>query len=232
MLQWCWGGSVWVWTRYRVNYIYLFDLNPSTVASPLTIFQEAVNNTLIYFLSMLLYYKAGAHDIPFPFPAGIFPFLLVVYTAVQLVFPWRIRGPMWESIWHVITAPTTSPTFFHGYVGDIFTSLVKVFQDLAWTFFFVLRGDWLISEDLKASSKHKWSKAMWYTDILIPLLTLLPLWFRFNQCLRRYTDTGKRFPHLANAFKYALSQVGRLHSFQLSISRYASSHRFAIRTRL
>ena len=65
----------------------------------------------------------------------------------------------------------------------------------------------MISEDLKASTKHAWSRKAWYANILIPLLTLLPLWFRFNQCLRRYTDTGKRFPHLANACKYALSQT-------------------------
>jgi EXS family/SPX domain len=206
-LQWCWGFSVWVWTRYRVNYIYLFDFNPSIVASPLVIFNAAVDNTLTYFVCALLYYKAGAHDIPVSFPAGIFPFILVLCTIYQLIFPLRTRAPMWETIWQVVTAPTTSPTFFHGYVGDIFTSLVKVFQDLAWTVFFVFSGDWLISEDLKASTKHSWSRTAWYTNILIPLLTLLPLWFRFNQCLRRYTDTGKRFPHLANACKYALSQT-------------------------
>jgi xenotropic and polytropic retrovirus receptor 1 len=207
VLQWCWGFSVWVWSRYRVNYIYLFDFNPSVVASPLAIFNEAVDNTLVYMICTLLYYKAGAHDIPGSFPAGIFPFILVMYTIYNLIFPLRSRCPMWEAIWHVITAPMHSPTFFHGYVGDIFTSLVKVFQDLAWTIFFVLSGDWLISEDLKASAKHHWAKSHWYSNILIPLLTLLPLWFRFNQCLRRYADTGKRFPHLANAFKYALSQT-------------------------
>ena len=207
MLHWCWGVSVWVWSRYRINYIYLFDFNPSIVASPLTIFNEAVDNTLFYFVCALLYYKAGAHDIPWPLPAGVFPFILLIYTVYQLIFPIRMRAPMWENIWQVVKAPLSSPTFFHGYIGDIFTSLVKVFQDLVWAFFFVVSGDWLISEDSAASTYHEWSRSTWYTNILIPLITLLPLWFRFNQCLRRYTDTGNRFPHLANAFKYALSQT-------------------------
>lgn len=207
MLQWCWGFSVWVWTRHRVNYIYLFDFNPSIVASPLVIFNDAVDNTLIYCVLMLLYYKAGAHAIPGKLPAGVFPFVLVVYATYQLIFPLRTRAPMWKTIWQVATSPVTAPSFFHGYVGDIFTSLVKVFQDLAWAIFFVFSGDWWISEDLQASHKHAWSRSTWYTNVLIPLLTLLPLWFRFNQCLRRYTDTGNRFPHLANAFKYALSQT-------------------------
>lgn len=31
----------------------------------------------------------------------------------------------------------------------------------------------------------------------------IPAWIRFTQCLRRYRDTRNKFPHLANALKYA-----------------------------
>jgi EXS family len=156
---------------------------------------------------MLLYYKAGTHDIPGKFPEGVYPFFLVVYACLQLVIPVRTRLPMWGQIWRVVTAPAHSPSFFQGYIGDIFTSMVKVFQDMAWTAFFIFSGDWMVSEDSSDANVHHWSKTTWYRNILIPLLTLLPLWFRFNQCLRRYLDTSKRFPHLANAFKYALAQT-------------------------
>jgi hypothetical protein len=64
MLQWFWGCSVWVWTRYRVNYIYLFDFSPPTVSTALAIFNEAVDDSLVFLVDMLLYYKAGAHDLP------------------------------------------------------------------------------------------------------------------------------------------------------------------------
>jgi EXS family/SPX domain len=208
LLQWFWGVSVWVWTRFRINYIYLFDFNPHIVDSPMAIFNAAVDHTLFYLINMLLYYKAGTHDIPGKFPQGVFPFFLVVYACLQLVIPVRTRLPMWGSIWRVVTAPAYSPSFFQGYIGDIFTSMVKVFQDMAWTAFFIFSGDWMVSEDSSADANaHHWSKTTGYKNILIPLLTLLPLWFRFNQCLRRYLDTRKRFPHLANAFKYALSQT-------------------------
>lgn len=192
-LQWCWGISVWVWSRYRVNYIFLFDLDPSGIETPIGIFNEAVNNTLFFLVCTLLYYKAGAHSIPGSFPPGVFPLLLVVYTVCQLIFPFRSRVPMWNTIFKVVTAPVSSPTFFQGYVGDIFTSMVKIFQDLVWACFFVLSGDWRVSEDVKDTDLHWWSKAFWYSHILIPVVTLLPLWFRFNQCLRRYADTGKFF---------------------------------------
>lgn len=226
LLQWFWGCSVWVWTRYRINYIYLFDFNPQIVESPLAIFNRAVDNTLFFLITMLLYYKAGAHDVPGNFPAGVFPFFLVVYTCYQLIFPLKVRLPMWHTIWEVVTAPMTAPSFFHGYVGDIFTSMVKVFQDMLWTICFIFSGDWMLSEDKELSTAHEWSRTNTYAHILIPLLTLLPLWFRFNQCLRRYADTGKRFPHLANAFKYALSQTvtlfGAFHPLYLGLKQQDS----------
>lgn len=41
--------------------------------------------------------------------------------------------------------------------------------------------------------------------LIRPLVAMLPAWFRFSQCLRRYRDTREAFPHLANALKYATS---------------------------
>ncbi|XP_067950086.1 solute carrier family 53 member 1-like isoform X2 [Watersipora subatra] len=38
-----------------------------------------------------------------------------------------------------------------------------------------------------------------------PLVTLLPAWWRFAQCWRRYRDTRHAFPHVVNAFKYSTS---------------------------
>ena len=232
-LQWFWGMSAWVWSRYRINYIYLFDFDPRIVASPLKIFNEAVDNTIVFLTCTLLYYKAGVHDIPGDtLPAGIFPFLLVMYTLLQLLWPVKTRIPMWLSIWKLITTPTSSPSFFDGYVGDIFTSMVKVFQDIVWTSFFILSGDWLVSEDLKASGKHKWAHTNLYKHYLIPLVTLIPLWFRFSQCLRRYADTGDRFPHLPNALKYAVSQTvtmfGAFHPLYLDLNSNRESDVFQL----
>ena len=59
LLQWFWGCSVFVWTRYRVNYIFLFDLDPRNVSTPIDIFAQAVDNTLLFLILMLLYYKVS-----------------------------------------------------------------------------------------------------------------------------------------------------------------------------
>ena len=102
--------------------------------------------------------------------------------------------------------------------------MVKVFQDFAFTIGFVVSGDFMVSEDkLKEDKSHMWQHSLWYKNILIPLICLFPLWIRFNQCLRRYLDTGIRGPNLLNAFKYAMSQTvtlfGAFHPLYLMYSR-------------
>lgn len=42
-----------------------------------------------------------------------------------------------------------------------------------------------------------------YSYGLRAIIQCLPAWFRFIQCLRRYRDTKRAFPHLVNAGKYS-----------------------------
>jgi hypothetical protein len=56
--HWFWGMSVYVWRRYRINYIYLFKFNPRNVDAPIDIFNEAADELLLLLICMLLYYKA------------------------------------------------------------------------------------------------------------------------------------------------------------------------------
>ena len=46
-----------------------------------------------------------------------------------------------------------------------------------------------------------------YSQVMVPLMCALPLWFRLQQNVRRFYDTGEHWPNLGNALKYALSQV-------------------------
>jgi len=205
LLQWFWACSVSIWTRYRINYIYLFDFVPSTVRSPFDLFCAAVDNTLVFMILMLLYYKAGSHDIPQIIPVGVYPLLLICCTIWKIVYPLRQRRPLWQTIAKVISAPLHSPTFFQTYVGDVLTSIVKILQDIAWSICWIYAGNFLVSENSENEVKQEWSEAFWYKSVLIPLIIMMPLVIRFNQCLRKFWDTGDRFPHLANATKYVSS---------------------------
>ena len=38
-----------------------------------------------------------------------------------------------------------------------------------------------------------------------PFVAIIPAWWRFAQCVRRYINTREGFPHLVNAGKYSTS---------------------------
>jgi len=227
LFHWFWGISTYIWSRYRVNYIFLFEFDPRTVRTPTTIFNSAVDQTIVYFLSMLLYYKAEVGAIPNIMPPGGYSVLLVFYTIHQLVFPWNCRGPLWTAIKSTFQTPFVSPTFFTIYIGDVMTSMVKVFQDIAWTACFILSGDFLSDQDDAGKNWKNWQHQFWYSKVLIPLICLFPLMIRFLQCIRRYRDTKKRIPNLANAFKYSLSQTvtlfGTFHPLYMYHERHVKS---------
>jgi len=121
--HWFWGLSVYVWTRFRINYIYLFEFDPRNVDTPIDIFNDAVDETLVYLICMLLYYKTDSDDqlLPNLIPPGAYPMFLILYTIKCMIFPWKLRKPLWISIRKVLLASFVSPTFFLTYVGDVFT---------------------------------------------------------------------------------------------------------------
>lgn len=41
------------------------------------------------------------------------------------------------------------------------------------------------------------------TWLIRAFVAVMPAWFRFMQCLRRYRDSKEAFPHLVNAGKYS-----------------------------
>ena len=124
--HWCWGVSVTVWRRYRINYIYLFDFQPKTVLAPIAIFNDCVDESLVFLVTLLLYYKvscvfslrqtenflrpncvhvlasfhdqSSTHTMPEVFGPGFYPALLVLYMVFKCIFPLKQRRPLWAAI--------------------------------------------------------------------------------------------------------------------------------------
>mmetsp|Transcript_22017 Transcript_22017/g.45866 ORF Transcript_22017/g.45866 Transcript_22017/m.45866 type:complete len:920 (-) Transcript_22017:91-2850(-) len=208
LIHWCWGISTFVWNRFRINYIYLFEFDPRNVNSSLAILNEAVVETQVFLVCMLLYYKSCIGAIPDWCPSGYYAAFLVGYTIKCMFFPWKMRKGLWDTVGNVLTSPFRPATFYSTYIADWATSMIKILQDWAWTLVYLFSGDFMDKEHhyLKHPNRHLQANFA-YTHIAIPLICLLPIWYRLMQCLRRYFDTSKRWPNLANALKYSLSQT-------------------------
>ena len=91
--------------------------------------------------------------------------------------------------------------FFSVLVGDVFTSLVKPLQDLAYSVCYISSGEFLLPYGAQGACHD----GPYVHNIFAPVICALPLWCRFMQCLRVAHDSHKRFPALPNALKYSIS---------------------------
>jgi len=152
--------------------------------------------------------------------AHTIPLSLLAFMIYRAVVPWVSRKIWWYHLKCVLCAPLFAVTFRCGYVGDLLTSLVRVLVQALYAMCYLLlipyamvayRGDLSgtaanIDDNIGSYqflySNTWWNDCIWLQRGVVPWLTLLPLWVRLMQCLRRSVETGARWPHIANALKY------------------------------
>ena len=215
MLQWGWGCNLYLWDTYRINASFLLELDQQHAQTYSEVFDDATYSTMVFFANFLVYYKMLRGDFPaLNVPAGVLPIALFAF------FLWRIlpnpfkdssHSVVWRGIFNVVIGCCGPVTFLTIYIGDILTSLVKPIIDWTYTFCFFFSLEWL---DDAAPNEHCMRSEL-FQFVLLPLISALPLFFRFVQCLRKYTEVNDR-THLLNAGKYALAHsvvlIGVLHS--------------------
>ena len=202
LLEWGWGCNLYIWDKYRINYMQLLELDTRSTMTYAEVFDEATTASMMFLANFLIYFKILRGDFPPWIPAGYFPILLFIYMLYKLL-PWSGHGRsvIWYGLAQVVLSPFGRVIFLTTYTGDILTSLVKPIIDWSYTLCFLVTLEWVndsVNDEVCLQSRL-------FNYVIVPLLSALPLWFRFMQCLRRYMDTRKRWPHLANAGKYALS---------------------------
>ncbi|XP_016119903.1 xenotropic and polytropic retrovirus receptor 1 homolog, partial [Sinocyclocheilus grahami] len=103
----------------------------------------------------------------------------------------------------VVTAPFHRVGFADFWLADQLNSLVVVLMDLEYMIcFYSMELNWSKSEG-ELWIKEGGGICHSYSYGVRAVIQCLPAWFRFVQCLRRYRDTKRAFPHLANAGKYS-----------------------------
>lgn len=214
-----------IWHRSNINYRFimfgemhsrrgavLFNNDFSTTKIPI----------LFYFASVLAFPMALLSSISFN-EVNLNPWAIIWIALVVVLFFSPVLGelpllsiPYWNKLtksvrWILVSFvrlifsgfyPVQFGDFF---LGDIFCSLTYSLADIA--MFFCIYSP---TPNGRCGSSH--SKAM-------GAMTCLPNFWRFMQCLRRFSDSGDWFPHLLNGLKYSLSVV-----YYASLCAYRISH--------
>ena len=198
---WLWGVCVLVFDTYRISYVFVFQLNPRNRLTHFSLFNEASNITIAYLVNCLLLISHYEQALDAHVSSHVYPISLLAFFFIKLLTPstflayWHTRATLLSTVASVATAPFGSVTFRDTYVGDVLTSMVKVLVDVEYSIALLL--------SLFVPAHATTFKSL--ATFLLPFVTCLPLWFRFQQCLRRYYDTRSRWPHLMNALKYAVA---------------------------
>ena len=235
MLLWFWAGLVWIWDRFRIPYVLLFQINPRTRMRYQDITSEAADLTIVYLINSLFFLTHSGRVIHERFSLGIYPLALFLFLALKFCMPtrivshWSSRSYLLAVLGQIFISPFGKLRFVETFVADILTSTVKVVVDVEASIcilvnFFLQgsaeRDSALVNGAADATAPTAAPGAGAPTDthsvtvncvsvsrIVVPILCALPLWWRFLQCLRRYYDSGNRSPHLYNAAKYLLTHT-------------------------
>eukprot|EP01084_Bolivina_argentea_P245657 411221_1 len=208
--MWFWAVVVYIFSHKRINYIFIFHLNPETRLTFMQIIDSVITMSILYWANILLFIETHQH-VSSSYSI-IWPISLFIFAILRLLIPyfrhWSTRKLFLKSVFQCMIAPFGRVEFRDFFVGDILTSLSKVFVDIYLSVCVIIRGDYQYNNPICRNSQ--------VTMVMKPILICLPYWFRFLQCINRYYVTGERKNNGLNALKYGLSSsvtlLGVVHS--------------------
>ncbi|XP_016981390.1 xenotropic and polytropic retrovirus receptor 1 [Drosophila rhopaloa] len=195
-----WGVNVYGWRSSGVNHVLIFELDPRNHLSEQNIMEVASVFGVIWAICVLSYIFCDPLGIPqYAAPLCLYTLMAAFLLNPTKTFHHEARYWALRVLGRVIMAPFCFVNFADFWLADQLNSMVPAFLDIPFLICFFGRSP----------TWHKAGKAashcVEYVSLLHPIVAILPAYFRFAQCIRRYRDTKESFPHLVNAAKYATS---------------------------
>jgi len=188
---WLLGVNFIVWKKLKINYIFIFELDPRHHIDIPNYFEfVAILSCLVGYSYVAFLFNLGAPTMG----PEYHPIILLGVFLLVLFFPFPIfymQSRFWliKELWKIATAPFYKVEFADFMLGDQICSLVYVILSLQYTICLYLPS----SSPGGICDQHQ--------GVLTIILASLPSWFRLMQCFRRYRDL-RASAHLLNAGKY------------------------------
>ncbi|KAI4882248.1 hypothetical protein NFI96_020067 [Prochilodus magdalenae] len=223
------GINTYGWRQAGVNHVLIFELNPRNNLSHQHLFEIAGFLGVLWCVSILSCLFSKSLMIPIQAsPLALYGFFLIFLinpfkTCYYKSRFWLLKlldlnrnadssfCPPLSFTWppppalqfRVVTAPFHRVEFADFWLADQLNSLAVLLMDLEYLVcFYSVELDWTKSYQ-ELHFKNSMGMCNTYSYGVRAVIQCLPAWFRFVQCLRRYRDTKRAFPHLVNAGKYS-----------------------------
>ncbi|KAK1432882.1 hypothetical protein QVD17_09784 [Tagetes erecta] len=195
------AGNVYFWTRYRVNYSFIFGYKPGTELGFKEVLLLGSGLSVLTLAAVLsnLEMEMDPETKSYKALTELLPLALVMVVLLITICPFDIfyranRFFLLVCLWHCICAPLYAVTLPDFFLADQFTSQVQLLRNLQ---FYVCYYGW---GDFKKRNAETCSNSEVY-DILFIVIAVVPYWIRVLQCIRRLCD-GRDSTQAMNALKY------------------------------
>jgi len=214
------GVLLFLWKRAGIDYASLLGVPAGrhnyhvVIRASFTLVSVNFACFVLFFLTLAMGVTPNKHIWP---AAALLCTLLFLAWPVDTMPKWHDasqRAALGRTVLRVLASPFSEATFAHSFVADVFTSMPKCFNDIAYVSCIYLTGEWWQLGDWDARGGawtggvhhrlHKCTSQNPAYRIASIGLSLLPFWIRLMQCVRAYRDTRVR-RHIANGLKYSCS---------------------------
>ena len=193
------GINLVILRKYRINYIYIFEIDPKLRLGPGEMFQNALLMLSVWLVLVIL----TILTLNFKFfgrEYSLFTLILNCLLIIFFFFPFHCmyysfrQGIIVTLIRNLFPFGKNTVRFKDFLFGDILTSLNKPFTSLILSFC-LLSCKTCRAENVRISECNR-------DTIPCFIILLYPFFIRLTQCINRYYYTKMAWPHLGNTIKY------------------------------
>nr|CAB3267800.1 xenotropic and polytropic retrovirus receptor 1 homolog [Phallusia mammillata] len=197
----CMGLNTWGWRSAGVNHVLIFEIDPRQHLSHQHLFEVSAMLSIVWSFSIILFLFGNLPALSSTLPAYLNPglvyaaYLLFLFNPFPVLFH-KARFWLLRRLWRLVACGFYPVEFADFWLADQLNSLANLFVDAEFIICF-----YGFDSDIWTGRIGETCGS--YVYGIKAIVLCYPAYIRFVQCLRRFYDSRKWFPHLVNAGKYS-----------------------------
>ena len=193
------GVNIIILRKYRINYIYIFEIDPKLRLGSAEMFQNGLLLLTVWMVSLVLSKMTLCFGL-FGSQYALFSLVINIMIVTFLFFPFHCsyyefrKGIIVTLIRNIFPIGKNSVRFRDFLFGDVLTSLNKPFASIVLSFCLLSCNDCR-----EKNQRNNECNRATYSCLFV---LFAPFLIRFFQCINRYYYTKEAWPHLGNTLKY------------------------------
>eukprot|EP00250_Pteridium_aquilinum_P016536 c23147_g2_i1 orf=256-2580(+) len=193
------GWNLYCWRQKRINYAFIFGLSPTAEIKYRELLLIASGLTTLVTTTLLIHFMIYT-NVTSSLRTAIMPFSILMIFLLLLICPFNVcyrpsRYFVLTNLRHIVLAPFYKVVMADFFLGDQLTSQVYLFRNAEYVLCYSIFGHFK-EENIERCTGDNVNFL-----IIAYLVSMVPYWWRFAQCIRRWIDE-RHGEHITNGAKY------------------------------